>query len=67
MKITSVISKIKEVLDKELEVIQTLVLEKENKAIESIGTNRMREMEVNQLETTFNRITIISMNYRRKK
>jgi len=67
MKITSVISKIKEVLDKELEAIQTLVLEKENKAIESIGTNRMREMEVNQLETTFNRITIISMNYRRKK
>jgi len=64
---TSVISKIKEVLDKELGVIQTLVLEKENKAIESIGTNRMREMEVNQLETTFNRITIISMNYRRKK
>jgi len=54
-------------LDKELEAIQTLVLEKENKAIESIGTNRMREMEVNQLETTFNRITIISMNYRRKK
>jgi len=62
MKITSVISKIKEVLDKELEAIQTLVLEKENNAIESIGTNRMREMEVDQLETTFNRITIISMN-----